>query len=155
MLGSWVRAPCGSQKGELKSSPFFLTHGRLIDKALIIRCLQGARVFREATTGYDGISQLTTIFWYQFDTLLDTQVKVSRSYLHLPVVLIGKSMNNVSVRLVFDRKHKATKNHRASVQMEVTFMSRRKFVSTGIRLYSDQWGKDCKVKNHPQSILDL
>ena len=32
-------------------------------------------------------------------------------------------------------------------------MSRRKFVSTGIRLYSDQWGKDCKVKNHPQSIL--
>ena len=62
-------------------------------------------------------------------------------------------MNNVSIRLAFDRKHKATKNHRASVQMEVTFMSRRKFVSTGIRLYSDQWGKDSKVKNHPQSIL--
>lgn len=39
--------------------------------------------------------------------------------------------------------------------MEVTFMSRRKFVSTGLRLYSDQWGKDSKVKNHPQSILDL
>lgn len=37
--------------------------------------------------------------------------------------------------------------------MEVTYQSRRKFVSTGIRLYSDQWGKDNKVKNHPQSIL--
>ena len=39
--------------------------------------------------------------------------------------------------------------------MEVTFMSRRKFVSTGIRLYSDQWGKDskesvnsCQLKNN-------
>ena len=62
-------------------------------------------------------------------------------------------MNNVSVRLVFDRKHKATKKHQASVQLEVTYLSRRKFVSTGIRLYSDQWGKDNKVKNHPQSIL--
>ena len=62
-------------------------------------------------------------------------------------------MNNVSVRLVFDRKHVATKKHQASVQMEVTFERKRKFISTGIRLYSDQWGKDLKVKNHPQSML--
>lgn len=62
-------------------------------------------------------------------------------------------MNNVSVRLVFDRKHKATKKHQASVQLEVTCQSRRKFITTGIRLYSDQWGKDNKVKNHPQSVL--
>lgn len=62
-------------------------------------------------------------------------------------------MNNVSVRLVFDRKHVATKKHQASVQMEVTFLRKRKFVSTGIKLYADQWGKDNKVKNHPQSLL--
>lgn len=62
-------------------------------------------------------------------------------------------MNNVSVRLVFDRKHVATKKHQASVQMEVTFQRKRKFIGTGIRLYSDQWGKDLKVKNHPQSVL--
>lgn len=62
-------------------------------------------------------------------------------------------MNNVSVRLVFDRKHVATKKHQASVQMEITFERKRKFISTGIRLYADQWGKDLKVKNHPQSIL--
>lgn len=62
-------------------------------------------------------------------------------------------MNNVSVRLVFDRKHTATKKHQASVQMEVTHQSKRKFISTGIRLYSDQWSKDSKVKNHPQSVL--
>lgn len=62
-------------------------------------------------------------------------------------------MNNVSVRLVFDRKHVATKKHQASVQMEVTFQRKRKFIGTGIKLYADQWGKDLKVKNHPQSLL--
>lgn len=62
-------------------------------------------------------------------------------------------MNNVSVRLIFDRKHVATKKHQASVQMEVTFQRKRKYITTGIRLYADQWGKDLKVKNHPQSML--
>lgn len=62
-------------------------------------------------------------------------------------------MNNVSVRLVFDRKHVATKKHQASVQLEVTFQRKRKFIGSGIKLYSDQWGKDLKVKNHPQSLL--
>lgn len=62
-------------------------------------------------------------------------------------------MKNVSVRLVFDRKHVATKKHQASVQLEVTFQRKRKFIGTGIKLYSDQWGKDAKVKNHPQSLL--
>lgn len=62
-------------------------------------------------------------------------------------------MNNVSVRLVFDRKHVATKKHQASVQLEVTYQSKRKFISSGVRLYSDQWGKELKVKNHPQSPL--
>ncbi len=62
-------------------------------------------------------------------------------------------MNNLSVRLVFDRKHVATKKHQASVQMEVTFQRKRKYIGTGIRLYADQWGKDMKVKNHPQSVL--
>ena len=62
-------------------------------------------------------------------------------------------MNNLSVRLVFDRKHVATKKHQASVQLEVTYARKRKFIGTGIKLYSDQWGKDLKVKNHPQSVL--
>lgn len=62
-------------------------------------------------------------------------------------------MNNLSVRFVFDRKHVATKKHQASVQLEVTYARKRKFIGTGIKLYSDQWGKDLKVKNHPQSAL--
>ena len=51
-------------------------------------------------------------------------------------------MNNVSVRLVFDRKHVATKKRQSSVQMEVTYQRKRKYVGTGIKRYSDQWGKD-------------
>lgn len=37
--------------------------------------------------------------------------------------------------------------------MEVTYQRKRKYVGTGIKLYSDQWGKDLKVKNHPQSLV--
>ncbi len=62
-------------------------------------------------------------------------------------------MNQVSVRLVFDRKHVATKKRQASVQLDVTHLSKRKFISTGVKLYSDQWGNNQKVKNHPQSLL--
>ena len=62
-------------------------------------------------------------------------------------------MNNVSVRLIFDRKHVATKKHQASVQMEVTFQRKRKYITTGIRLYADQWRKGQKVKTQTQSIL--
>ena len=62
-------------------------------------------------------------------------------------------MNTVSVRLVFDRKHVATKEHQASVQMVVTFNRKRKYFATGIKLYPDQWGKDQRVKNHPQALL--
>ena len=53
-------------------------------------------------------------------------------------------MNNVSVRLVFDRKHVATKKRQSSVQMEVTYQRKRKYVGTGIKLYSDQWGKEAQ-----------
>ena len=62
-------------------------------------------------------------------------------------------MNNVSVRAVFDRKNKATKNHQGLVQLEVMYQRKRKYLGTGIKLYSDQWGKDSNVKNHPQSSV--
>lgn len=61
--------------------------------------------------------------------------------------------NNVSVRLVFDRKHVATKKHQASVQIEIMYQRKRKYIGTGIKLYADQWGKDSRVKNHPQALL--
>ena len=56
-------------------------------------------------------------------------------------------MNNVSVRLVFDRKHVATKKRQSSVQMEVTYQRKRKYVGTGIKLYSDQDRKSTRLNS--------
>lgn len=57
-----------------------------------------------------------------------------------------------SVRLVFDRKHVATKTKRGLVQMEITLQMKRKWVSTGIKLYKDQWNDRKHVVNSSESI---
>lgn len=44
-----------------------------------------------------------------------------------------------SVRLVFDRKKVATKKVRGLVQIEVLYERKRKWISTGVKVYSDQW----------------
>lgn len=44
-----------------------------------------------------------------------------------------------TVRLVFDRKHVATKKKKGLIQVEVLFGGRRKWIGTGIKVYSDQW----------------
>ena len=62
-------------------------------------------------------------------------------------------MNNVSVRLVFDRKHVATKKHQASVQMEITYQRKRKYIGTGININRKTF---CSAfPNHFVSILHL
>lgn len=52
-------------------------------------------------------------------------------------------MNSVykeaTVRLVFDRYKTASKTKKGTVQMEITFMRKRKWISTGVRLYKNQW----------------
>lgn len=60
-------------------------------------------------------------------------------------------MNKPSIRLIFDRKNQATKSKSAPVVVEVLYQRKRKYLSTGIKIYSDQWNNG-KVKNHPQSI---
>lgn len=57
---------------------------------------------------------------------------------------------NATIRLVFDRKHEATKTRPALVQVEIYCQKKRKFFTTGIRLCSNQWKKGT-VRNHPQS----
>lgn len=44
-----------------------------------------------------------------------------------------------TTRLVFDRKHVATKEKKGLVQLEVLYLRRRKWISTGIKVYADQW----------------
>lgn len=51
---------------------------------------------------------------------------------------------NVKVRIVFDRKHVATSSKaklpkKGLVQIELYDAGRRRFITTGIKLYSDQW----------------
>ena len=50
-----------------------------------------------------------------------------------------------STRFVFDRKKTASREKRGLVQLEILYRGRRKFVSTGVKVYSDQWTDKCHV----------
>ena len=63
-------------------------------------------------------------------------------------------MKYPTARFVFDRKHTASKTTKGTVQIEITFERKRKWLTTGVRLYSDQWSEKTKVRNTVQS-LDL
>lgn len=43
------------------------------------------------------------------------------------------------VRLVFDRKKTASRKKRALVQVEIQMKGKKKYVSTGVRVFKDQW----------------
>lgn len=54
-----------------------------------------------------------------------------------------------TVRLVFDRKHVATKSgvknaKKGLVQIEVMYQRKRKYISTGVKLYADQWKQNAE-----------
>ena len=61
-------------------------------------------------------------------------------------------MKYPTARFVFDRKHTASKTTKGTVQIEILFERKRKWISTGVRLYSDQWNDKTKVKNTVQSV---
>lgn len=61
-------------------------------------------------------------------------------------------MKYPTARFVFDRKHTASKTTKGTVQIEILFERKRKWISTGVRLYSDQWNDKAKVKNTVQSV---
>lgn len=54
-------------------------------------------------------------------------------------------MKYPTVRVVFDRKHVATKERKGLVQIEVMYAGKRKWIGTGIKVYSDQWKEKCMV----------
>lgn len=56
-------------------------------------------------------------------------------------------MNRVQIRVVFDRKKTASSKKKALVQIEVRFENKRKYVSTGIKLYKNQY-KTGRIVNH-------
>lgn len=48
-------------------------------------------------------------------------------------------MNIPKIKYVFDRKHKAGREKKGSVEMRITFNRVQKFVSTGISVYPKEW----------------
>lgn len=61
-------------------------------------------------------------------------------------------MKYPSLRFVFDRKHVATKKKRGLVQLEVLSEGKRKWIGTGVKLYSDQWNDRKKVINSAEML---
>lgn len=65
---------------------------------------------------------------------------------------MGNTYKDASVRLVFDRYKTASKTKKGTVQLEITFNRKRKWISTGIRLFKDQWNDRKHVVNSMNSI---
>lgn len=61
-------------------------------------------------------------------------------------------MKYPTIRFVFDRKKDATKTKRGLVQIEVTSEGKRKWIGTGVKVYSDQWDDRKKVIRSVDSI---
>lgn len=55
------------------------------------------------------------------------------------------------VKLVFDRKRVATRKKVGLVQVEISYMRKRRYISTGVKLYKHQWGSDSRVIYHSGS----
>lgn len=54
-------------------------------------------------------------------------------------------MNYPSTRFVFDRKKTATKTKAALIQVEVLYGKRKKYISTGVKVYRDQWSEKTHI----------
>lgn len=52
-----------------------------------------------------------------------------------------------TTRFVFDRKHTATKQKKALIQIEVLLKGRKKYVSTGVKVFKNQFNKKALVCN--------
>lgn len=62
-------------------------------------------------------------------------------------------MNNPTVRFVFDRKKQATLSKKGLVQLEVSSDRQRKWIGTGVKLYSNQWDDRLMVINSPDLVM--
>jgi len=61
-------------------------------------------------------------------------------------------MKYPTTKIIFDRKKQATKKDKAPVSIEIYFGRRRKYISTGVKLYSNQWDDVRMVKNSMDMI---
>lgn len=61
-------------------------------------------------------------------------------------------MKYPTIKLLFDRKHVASKTTRGLLQIQIAYKCKRRFVSTGVKLYINQWNESRHVINHIDSI---
>lgn len=61
-------------------------------------------------------------------------------------------MKYPSQRIVFDRKKTATKEKPALVQIELLLDRKKKYISTGVKVTTDQWNDKVKVKNRADML---
>lgn len=61
-------------------------------------------------------------------------------------------MVNPLFKLVFDHKKVATKTKEGLVQIQVYFQRERKYFSTGVRVYADQWSEKHHVRNRIDAV---
>lgn len=61
-------------------------------------------------------------------------------------------MKYPTMRFLFDRKHLASKKKKGLVQIEILSEGRRKFISTGVKVYADQWKDKTYVCNRNDCI---
>ena len=57
------------------------------------------------------------------------------------------------IKVVFDRKKVATRQKEGLVQIEIYHEKVRRFVSTGVKVYSDQWDKKVYVRNRKDALI--
>lgn len=56
-------------------------------------------------------------------------------------------MKYPTTRFVFDRKNTATKKKDALIQVEVLLSGKKKYVTTGVKVYKDQWNEKMHICN--------
>lgn len=56
-------------------------------------------------------------------------------------------MKYPTTRFVFDRKKMATKKKDALIQVEILFGSKKKYVTTGVKVFKDQWSEKSHIIN--------
>ncbi len=62
------------------------------------------------------------------------------------------TMNSPVIKIVFDRKHISTKTIKGLVQIELSYKRKRKYVSTGVKVYKDQWSDRKHVVNSVECL---
>ena len=97
---------------------------------------------------------MTICYFYKQDTIFSLgRISVETTIKHKNTTFVKGGakkkrkirMNYPSTRFVFDRKKTATKTKAALIQVEILFGKRKKYVTTGVKVYRDQWSEKSHI----------